>query len=247
MAFLSDSATVFSAASKRLESPSAERNKDPIWGVLSTKVIPNLSREASWTILETAAGAGVHTEYFSFQLLGSGDGASAFVWHATDPTEEALQSIEARIAEHSGLGDVVASPKKLTLGAAGIDKDASCSDPLPDAPLDLLLSINMIHISPWEATLGLMRVAGEQLREPSDESDGGYLYCYGPYKQDGIVVPSNENFDKSLKSRNPAWGVRNLADVVKAAENEGLELVEKVDMPANNTSLIFRRIRKPRN
>lgn len=108
----------------------------------------------------------------------------------------------------------------------------------------------MIHIAPWEATLGLMRVAGQRLREPSgDESDNdndsGYLYCYGPYKQDGIIIPSNESFDRSLKSSNPDWGVRNLLDVVTAAKKEGLELVEKADMPANNTSLIFRRIRKP--
>lgn len=192
MAFLSskhDSATAFSAASKRLESPSAERNKDPIWGVLSTKVIPNLSNDKPWTILETAAGAGVHTEYFASKLLQE---KSAFVWHGTDPTEESLQSIAARVAEHSGLDAVVALPKKLTLGASGVDKDASCSDPLPDDSLDILLSINMIHISPWEATLGLMKVAGERLREPSDASDGGYLYCYGPYKQEGIIVPSNE-------------------------------------------------------
>jgi len=233
--------TAFSAASMRLESPSAERNKDPIWGVLSTKVIPKLPYDDPWTILETAAGAGVHTEYFASKLLAE---KSAFVWHGTDPTEESLLSIASRVAEHSGLDAAVAAPKKLTLGTSGVDEDASCSNPLPEDSLDLVVSINMIHISPWEATLGLMKVAGERLREPSDESDGGYLYCYGPYKQEGIIVPSNENFDMSLKSRNPAWGVRNLADVIKAAENEGLEFVEKVDMPANNTSLIFRRTRK---
>jgi len=223
----------------RLESPSAERNKGPIWEVLSTKVIPNLKAHPL-TILETAAGAGVHTEHFSAQLAESS--SSSFVWHATDPEEDSLQSIAARVADRN-LGQVVAVPKKLTLGASGVSPESSSGDALPQGPLDLLISINMIHISPWEATLGLMKVAGEGLREPSDGNDGGYLYCYGPYKQEGIIVPSNENFDMSLKSRNSAWGVRNLADVVKAAKKEGLELVEKVDMPANNTSLIFRRIR----
>jgi hypothetical protein len=250
-----DSPTAFSAVSNRLESPSAERKKDSIWTVLSTKVISNLLSDEPWTILETAAGAGVHTEYFSSKLLlernKNGDSQSqslsqppAFVWHATDPTEEALQSIVARVQEHKDISDVVAAPKRLTLDDSGICQSESGS--APEYPLDLVLSINMIHIAPWEATLGLMKVAGEGLREPSGESDGGYLYCYGPYRQEGIIVPSNENFDMSLKSRNPSWGVRNLADVVKAAESEGLELVEKVEMPANNTSLIFRRIRKPK-
>ena len=136
------------------------------------------------------AAAGVHTEYFASKLLLAGK--SDFVWHGTDPTEESLQSIAARVAEHSGLDAVVAAPKKLTLGASGVDKDASSSDALPEGSLDLVVSINMIHISPWEATLGLMKVAGERLREPSDDSDGGYLYCYGPYKQEGVIVPSNE-------------------------------------------------------
>ena len=185
-----DSATAFSAASRRLESPSAERNKDPIWGVLSTKVIPNLPRHESWTILETAAGAGVHTEFFASKLL---ENDNNFVWHATDPTKEALQSIAARVQEHSSLESVVAVPKKLTLDASGICQiESDDENPAPENPLDLVLCINMIHISPWEATLGLMKVAGSKLREPSSENDGGYLYCYGPYKQDGKIVPSNE-------------------------------------------------------
>lgn len=198
-----DSPTAFSAVSKRLESPSAERNKDSIWTVLSTKVISNLLRDQPWTILETAAGAGVHTEYFASKLLlernKNGDSQSLslsqpppFVWHATDPTEEALQSIVARVQEHKDISDVVAAPKRLTLDDSGICQSESSSDSAPEHPLDLVLSINMIHIAPWEATLGLMKVAGEGLREPSGESDGGYLYCYGPYRQEGIIVPSNE-------------------------------------------------------
>jgi len=251
-----DSPTAFSAVTMRLESPSAERNKDPIWGILSTRVVPFLPPRP-WSILETAAGAGVHTEYFASKLLEIDNDDSQppppFVWRPTDPMEEALGSIMSRVAEKN-LGAVVATPQQLTLGASGVNLEQSSSDALKlqtdeTTPLDLVLSINMIHISPWEATLGLMRVAGQRLREPSSSdsaSNGGYLYCYGPYKQEGIVVPSNENFDRSLKSRDPDWGVRNLVDVVKAAEKEGLELVEMVDMPANNTSLIFRRIVQPK-
>lgn len=115
-----------------------------------------------------------------------------FVWHATDPTDEALQSIAARIQEHSGLETVVAVPKKLTLDASGIcQTESDDENPAPN-PLDLVVSINMIHISPWEATLGLMQVAGSRLRKSSSEGGSGYLYCYGPYKEDGKIVPSNE-------------------------------------------------------
>ena len=48
-------------------------------------------------------------------------------------------------------------------------------------------------------------------------------------------------FDVSLKSRNPDWGVRNVEDVVEVAERNGLVLEEKIDMPRENLSLIFRK------
>lgn len=227
-------------------------------------MIPRLLRDPNQPsqILETAAGAGVHTEYFASKWLeevvaaAEGDDSKdsqqqqqqqeskppPFVWYPTDPSEEALESIRARMEDetNNNFGGVLAPPLKLTLGSSGILKEESSESIHHKDPLDLVLSINMIHISPWEATLGLMKVAGKNLRDDGN----GYLYCYGPYKQDGVVVPSNESFDRSLKSRDPGWGVRDLKEVVKAAEMEGFELVEKIDMPANNTSLIFRRIRK---
>mmetsp|Transcript_8893 Transcript_8893/g.19048 ORF Transcript_8893/g.19048 Transcript_8893/m.19048 type:complete len:110 (+) Transcript_8893:1-330(+) len=100
---------------------------------------------------------------------------------------------------------------------------------------DLVLCINMIHIAPWEATVGLMECAAQFLRK------GGMLVLYGAYKIGGTSVESNLKFDESLRSRNPAWGVRNLEDVVEAAEKEGLESVQNVAMPANNMSLLFRK------
>jgi len=147
------------------------------------------------TIMETAAGAGVHTEYFATKLLEKFTAdrtESPFVWYASDPSQDSLLSILARTKEQN-LGAVVAAPKILTLGASGINQEESSKDALPaEDNFDLILSINMIHISPWEATLGLMKVAGQRLRKPSDSDDGGYLYCYGPYKIDGTSVPSNE-------------------------------------------------------
>ena len=95
--------------------------------------------------------------------------------------------------------------------------------------------INMIHIAPWSATLGLMECAGKVLRK------GGMLVCYGPYKVGGTAVESNIRFDKSLRARNSEWGVRNLEDVVEAAGKENLEFVQFVEMPANNLSVLFRK------
>jgi hypothetical protein len=94
----------------------------------------------------------------------------------------------------------------------------------------------MIHISPWAATEGLIAGAGRTL------SRGGPLYLYGPYKIDGRhTAPSNEDFDASLRARNPLWGVRDLTDVSDLAKHHGLTLDETVPMPANNLSVIFHR------
>ena len=110
------------------------------------------------------------------------------------------------------------------------------ADPWPVTQADVVVNINMIHISPWSATEGLMRGAGAAL------SSGGLLFMYGPYKIDGKhTAPSNESFDASLRSRDPSWGVRNLPDVAAEAELHGLHLVEHVAMPANNFSVIYRK------
>ena len=47
------------------------------------------------------------------------------------------------------------------------------------------------------------------------------------------------NFDRSLRSRNAAWGVRNLEDVIEAAKNAGLTFEKKIEMPANNLCVLF--------
>ena len=101
---------------------------------------------------------------------------------------------------------------------------------------DALVAINMVHVSPWRVTQGLMAGAGRVL--PS----GGVLYLYGPYKENGAhTAPSNEAFDQDLRLRNPEWGVRDVGEVADLARAHGLDLVERVPMPANNLSLIFRR------
>jgi hypothetical protein len=107
---------------------------------------------------------------------------------------------------------------------------------ITDSPIVAIVNINMIHISPWSACSGLMSGAGRIL--PPD----GILYLYGPYKQKGQhTAPSNAAFDESLRSQNPAWGVRNLEDVVEAAKAENLTLQKIYQMPANNLSVVFQK------
>jgi hypothetical protein len=193
-------------------SPSTARNRDPILMVLR----PRLPR--SGTVLEIAAGAGEHAVYFAAAL-------PHLQWRPTDPDAGALVSIGAW-RSHAALPNLL-EPLQL---------DASDPAKWPVGPVDAVVTINMVHISPWAATEGLMRGAAERL--PS----GGLLYLYGPYLEDGVeTAPTNLMFDESLKSRNPAWGLRRLADVQALAAGLGLALEERIAMPANNLSLFFRR------
>jgi Protein of unknown function (DUF938) len=190
----------------RQSSPATARNKEPIREVLA-RVLP-----ASGGVLEIASGAGEHAVHM----------AGAFphlVWQPTDPDDVALASIAAWQAS-AGLPNLRA-PVKLDV-----------RDPAWPAA-NAIVCINMIHISPWEATLGLFAGAARTL------AAGELLFTYGPYRQGGVTAPSNEAFDASLRSRDVRWGIRDVGELRSAAV--GLELVEIVAMPANNHSLVFRR------
>lgn len=197
------------AAGKR-HAPATERNRDAILSVLRQEL------PSSGLVLEVASGSGEHAIHFAAAL-------PMLDWQPSDPDPVALASIEAWRVE-AGLPNV-SPPVRL---------DASADWPVESA--DAILCINMVHISPWDATLGLLKGAGRVL--PS----GGLLYLYGPYLRDGVeTAPSNLAFDASLKARNPQWGLRRVEDVIAAAALEGLVFQRLVEMPANNLSLIFRR------
>lgn len=195
-----------------LTSPATARNREPILRVLQAWL------PARGLVLEIAAGAGEHAIY----------NAAAFPdlqWRPTDADDQALASIAAWRA-HAGSANLLA-PLRL---------DAADPDSWPVAHADAVVNINMIHISPWSATEGLMTGAGRVL--PS----GGLLYLYGPYLEgEAPTAPSNLAFDESLRRRNPAWGIRHLDAVTDLALAHGLVLAERVAMPANNLSLVFRK------
>jgi hypothetical protein len=194
----------------RLFAPATERNREPIAAVLR-QVLP-----ASGNVIEVASGTGEHVVHFA-RLFPD------LVWQPSDADPDGLGSIRAW-REEAGLANV-REPIALDVAAAWPALDA-----------DAILCINMVHISPWAATEGLMRGAGGLL------APGAPLILYGPYRRkDATTAPSNEAFDASLKSRNPAWGLRDVAAVEREAAANGLALERLFEMPANNLILLFRR------
>ncbi len=196
-----------------LTSPATARNRDPILQVLR----PRLPKRG--VVLEIAAGAGEHAAYIAAAL-------PHLQWRPTDPDPGALASIAAWRSH-------AARPNLL----APLPLDAADPDAWPIGQADAVVAINMIHISPWDATRGLMTGAGRLL------PPGGPLFLYGPFIEPDIeTAPSNLSFDLSLRSRNPAWGIRHLDDVAALAVQHRLKLSERVAMPANNLALFFRKI-----
>ncbi|MCU0550498.1 MAG: class I SAM-dependent methyltransferase [Leptolyngbya sp. Prado105] len=196
----------------RQYAPATQRNREAILQVL-LEVLP-----PTGTVLEISSGTGEHAVYFAPRL-------AARRWQPSDPSDIARSSIAAwREFEPT---ENLAAPLNIDARDAVWNvEDSICA----------IVNINMIHISPWSACLGLMAGANRLL--PS----GGILYLYGPYQQGGShTAPSNEMFDQSLQLQNPDWGVRHLEEVIAAAQKQNLELLSTIAMPANNLSVVFQK------
>ena len=192
-------------------SPAAERNKAPILDAL-TGLLPGAA-----TVLEIASGTGQHAAHFAAARPD-------WDWHPSDGDADALAPIASRTAALANvrppvLLNVLASPWPQSLGR-----------------FDALYCANLLHISDWASCPALMAGAAQHLVA------GGALVLYGPYVVDGEpTAPSNADFDADLRRRHPAWGLRHLAAVVDEAGHVGLALERRLDMPANNLMLVFRR------
>ena len=196
----------------RQYAPSAARNRDPIWAVLGPQLPPR------GLVLEIASGSGEHTVHFA-RLAGP-----QLTFQPSDPDAPARASIDAWAAA-SGLPNIRPA---LALDAA--------AETWPIDRADVVVCINMIHISPWASTVGLVRGAARVL------PPGGLLFLYGPYRRGGQhTAPSNAAFDADLRRRNPAWGVRDLEAVAELAASAGFEAPTITPMPANNLCVLFRR------
>ena len=196
-------------------SPAAIRNTPPISDVLRRVLAPHLLPEA--VVLGIAEGVGYHAFCFA-QIFPN------FIWQPSDADSEACRR----------MADVVTRAELANLRPP-LQLDV-CAEPWPLSKADAITCINMIHISPWEATLALFRGASKLL------APNQLLLTYGPYSVAGdFLSQSNVDFDESLRARNPAWGIRDVNDVQRVAEESGFRLEETIRMPANNLMLVFRR------
>ena len=201
----------------RRHAPWTQRNREPLARVLAT-ILPE-----SGGVLELASGSGEHICHFAKRFPG-------LLFQPSDPDPNARRSIEAWI-EHERLENV-----RPPLALDAQESERWPCERLCEPPLVCMLDINMIHISPWSACEGLM-LGAECVLPPASA-----LLLYGPYKRGGRhTAQSNAAFDSDLRTRDPSWGVRDLDDVVRCAEQRGLCPDRVVEMPANNLSLIFRR------
>ncbi len=194
----------------RRHAPATERNREPLLAVLRD-VLP-----AAGLVLEVASGTGEHAAFFAPAF-------PSLEWQPSDPDPVARASIDAW-AQASGPNLRPA----LALDAA-----------VPDWPLDAadaILCVNMIHIAPWAAALGLLDGTARVL------APDGPLILYGPFRRGGAhTAPPNERFDAALRAQDPRWGIRDLDEVEREAAARGLALERVVEMPANNLTAVFRR------
>jgi SAM-dependent methyltransferase len=194
---------------RKQHAPATDRNREPIREVLA-RTLP-----AAGMVLEIASGSGQHAVHFAAAF-------PALVWQPSDASEVARASIAAWRAE-AQLANLRA-PIALDVAAAS----------WPVERADAIVCINLVHIAPWQAALGLFDGAARLL------APGALLYLYGPFRFRGATAPSNEEFDRWLRERDPAWGVRDVDELTAAAGRHGFGLHEVVAMPANNHSLVFR-------
>lgn len=197
----------------RQYAPATQRNREPILGILSKTLHPESN------ILEIASGTGEHAVYFASKL-------ESCHWTPSDINPTSRESIIAW--RNSSYINNLNLPLSIDVTQHDWRQQVMEQD------IDAIVNINMIHISPWQACLGLMEGAEQIL------PDGGILYLYGPFKRNQEhTSPSNASFDQSLRDRHPLWGVRDLAAVIEVAAASNLRLEQVVEMPANNLSVIF--------
>jgi SAM-dependent methyltransferase len=207
-------------ADGRLDAAAYHRNHHAIRAVLE-KYLAGKSGD----VVEAGSGTGQHVADFARHI-------PEIIWWPSDLNEQHLKSISAWRA-HAGLANI---RPPLRIDLCDPQWCPEMHDGSGPANLLAVFCANVIHIAPWRVAEGLFAGAGRYLRTE------GRLFLYGPFKRDGKhTAPSNAAFDKSLRAQNAEWGVRDIDDVEKLAAGVGLELVEIVEMPANNLILVFER------
>ncbi len=208
-------------ADRCLDAPAFHRNHGAI-----TRVLLRLLSDKTGNVIEIGSGTGQHLIAFATALPN-------LTWWPSDPAQLHRASIEAWGAR-SGLANV---RRASDLDAKTSDWKLDENGRPPSQEIDAILVINVLHIAPWPVSPGLMQAAARYL------NSDGMLIVYGPFAEGGIhKAPSNAAFDAHLREQNDQWGVRDIADLNAAAKTSGLKLTERLDMPANNTTLVFERV-----
>lgn len=193
------------------QSPATLRNREPIAAILEQVLPPR------GLVLEIASGGGEHAAYFAARF-------AALEWQPSDRDRRSIATMQARFAEL----ELPNLRQPLSLDAAFEQWSIRTAD--------AVICTNMVHISPWSASEGLFEGAA-RLLEP-----GAPLVIYGPFIEDGIeTAASNLAFDQNLRDRDPRWGVRHREALGKLASRTGFALDRRVEMPANNLTLVYRR------
>lgn len=201
------------------QAPAADRNKAVILQALQQY----MSADFDGYFLEIASGTGQHVTHFAQYYTQA-------TFQPSDFDQHHLDSISA-YTSHYKLSNIL-PPLKVDITTSvsswpGIIKPFS---------VDVIYNANMVHISPWESAIGLFSAAGSLLKKE------GLLITYGPYAEDGVLEPdSNVRFDQSLRQSDPSWGVRDIKDLEKLGERNGITLTNKIPMPANNKILIWKK------
>ncbi|KAJ2947915.1 hypothetical protein O0L34_g9706 [Tuta absoluta] len=208
---------------EKLIYPAANRNKEPILQVLKRFLLCDLDEieDESPLFLEVASGSGQHLAHFAPTFPG-------VKFQPTEVDENLLGSI-FYYAQNCPTKNIL--PPKL------VDICTKLSHyGFEEGSIDYMYNANMIHISPYECTIGLFENAGAYLKPDA------LMITYGPYAKDGVITPaSNVEFDASLKARNPTWGIRDINDLTKLGTENNLTLVDTIEMPANNKILIWKK------
>jgi SAM-dependent methyltransferase len=205
-------------AVEKLVYPAAERNKNPILSVLKRYIQPG----AGQTFLEISSGSGQHVAHFAPHF-------PHVTFYPSEYEPHLLASINAHANGYSNI-------KKSMLIDITTDFSLWGNDIFKPNSVDYMYNANMMHISPYQCTISLFKNAGQLLK------NHGQLITYGPYACDNVIYPeSNVKFHNSLKSQNPSWGLRDIKELKQLAEKNDINLVEIVDMPAFNKTIIWKK------
>ena len=208
-----------------LSSESAECNKVHIFKVLEqgiSNLRDNIGSSKLLNVLEIASGTGEHAALFAT--------IPNVVYQPTEPEVSMHESI---IAWNAHLPNV---NHPIALNVLHCD-DLESQIPSFIHQTDIMICINMIHITPLICTQELFRIASLCINKD------GFLLMYGPYRVNNYMVDSNIRFDSWLKAKNIEYGVRDLEVVCEYAKTYGFHMkVSPFPMPENNLTLVFQRL-----